>query len=124
MESPQKMGKLIDLYMLSIGELTDSLYKKHSKLVSKQKKEFRQIIVKICREYKLPEKEVLQKYLDEANTNEVIEDSNDDLILDKVTINGENYYVEQKEGGRVLTTDAKEVGVVKDGKLEFHKNSC
>ena len=61
-----------------------------------------------------------EKYLlknDDNVKDELLEENNDCDLLDKIIIDNEDYFYENKEDGKVYNSNAEEVGVYKDNNV-------
>ena len=63
----------------------------------------------------LKEKYLLKK--DDSLKDELLEENNDHDLLDKIVINEEDYFYENKEDGKVYNSNAEEVGVYKNNNV-------
>ena len=63
----------------------------------------------------LKEKYLLKK--DDSLKDELLEENNEHDLLDKIVINEEDYFYENKEDGKVYNSKAEEVGVYKDNNV-------
>ena len=79
------------------------------------KKEYQQVLIDLKRKY-LKSKEIT--LTDEINLP--IPEENEEL-LDRIILEGNIYYFENKERGKVFDTSNNEVGVVKNGSIIFEK---
>ena len=63
----------------------------------------------------------LKQELQQTNYNSVVPENVpvDEDLLDKIEINGKEYYYENKEKGMVYDMNSKPVGILKGGKIIF-----
>jgi len=82
------------------------------------------LLLNICKGENLDFNVLQRKYLKtndlpetHANTTNDSVDTVSDTILNKITINGNDYYYEHKENGIVYNSDSVQVGVFSNGKI-------
>ena len=87
------------------------------------KEENYKLLLNICKGENLDFSVLQRKYLKtndlpemSANVNNET-DTVSDTILNKITINGNDYYYEPKENGIVYNSDSAQVGIFSNGKL-------
>lgn len=88
------------------------------------KEENYKLLLNICKGENLDFNVLQKKYLKtndlpetHANTINDSVDTISDTILNKITINGNDYYYEHKENGIVYNSDSVQVGVFLNGKI-------
>jgi hypothetical protein len=88
------------------------------------KEENYKLLLNICKGENLDFNVLKRKYLKtndlpDTDTNIKNEDNDtiSDTILNKITINGNDYYYEHKENGIVYNSDSVQVGIFSDGKI-------
>jgi len=88
------------------------------------KEENYKLLLNICKGENLDFNVLQRKYLKtndlpetQANTTNDSVDTISDTILNKITINGNDYYYEPKENGIVYNSDSIQVGIFSDGKI-------
>jgi hypothetical protein len=82
------------------------------------------LLLNICKGENLDFNVLQRKYLKtndlpdtQANTTNDSVDTVSDTILNKITINGNDYYYEPKENGIVYSSDSIQVGIFSNGKI-------
>lgn len=85
------------------------------------KEENYKLLLNICKGENLDFNVLQRKYLKtnelpETNTHNNETDTISDTILNKITINGNDYYYEDKENGIIYNSDSVQVGVFSNGK--------
>lgn len=85
------------------------------------KEENYKLLLNICKGENLDFNVLQRKYLKtndlpETNTQNNDTDTISDTILNKITINGNDYYYEDKENGIIYNSDSVQVGVFSNGK--------
>jgi hypothetical protein len=88
------------------------------------KEENYKLLLNICKGENLDFNILQRKYLKtndlpetQANTTNDSIDTISDTILNKITINGNDYYYEPKENGIVYNSDSVQVGIYSNGKI-------
>ena len=130
----KKLGSLKKINSL----FTDSINELYSNLqdnIKEIKEEYQQniidekikLLVAICNGENLNIKEMKQKYLKPNELENIepckIENNNnyiDDNILDKITVNDRDYYVETSKNNIVYNVDNEPVGIYKNGTIIFN----
>lgn len=91
--------------------------------ISKIRKEYKQnlydIVLEICINEKLDFEIIKNKYLKPKEVDKKVEEVEEDLLY-KIVINDKDYYYEQKEGGIIYNNELKQVGVYKNGSIQFN----
>ena len=85
------------------------------------KEENYKLLLNICKGENLDFNVLQRKYLKtndlpETHTHNNDTDTISDTILNKITINGNDYYYEDKENGIIYNSDSVQVGVFSNGK--------
>lgn len=127
MKKMNELKNIHNVFVDSINELDIVLQKQ----IKKTKQEFSRILIEekvkflqqVCNDEgldfeKLKVKYFKQKELSDINKFTFIDEENsDEVILDKVTINGKEFYYEPKEKGIVYDLESKPVGLFKNGQV-------
>ena len=105
----------------SYQELDMKLQKINKKFVKELELEISlDILERLCEGEKLNFDKMKKKYLNIKNTETCTDTSSESSILDKIEIDGKEYFYETKEKGKVYNMESKQVGVYKSGKFEFN----
>nr|QFG74606.1 MAG: hypothetical protein [Megaviridae environmental sample] len=105
-----------------IDNFTESFNLYFSKLEDSYSKEFKRnlnvLLIQIAKDNNLDEKELLDKYL-----NFDLKNSNNHVLLNKITYNDQNYYYETMNNGKIYNDHSVEVGVFQNNKLKIFENN-
>ena len=105
-----------------IDNFTESFNLYFSKLEDSYNKEFKRnlnvLLIQIAKDNNLDEKELLDKYL-----NFDLKNSNNHVLLNKITYNDQNYYYETMNNGKIYNDHSVEVGVFQNNKLKIFENN-
>lgn len=128
------MKKLKELKNLH-GIFVDYINELDAKLQSQLKKikleyqqnmteEKKKLLIAICNGEGLDYNKIKSKYLKSKEVNTILDVevaiNNEEPLLDKVEINGKEYYYEAKEKGNVYDTNSIVVGIYKNGKVTLN----
>lgn len=130
----KKLKEIKNLHSIFIDSITD-LDSKLQVQFKKIKQEYQQnvinekykLLVDICNGEGLDFEKLKTKYLKSKELSLVSEDEVvkekqeiEEDLLDKIEINGKQYYYEPKDKGLVYDLNSKTVGVYKNGKVVFN----
>lgn len=138
----KSMNKLLTNYNKEYESAVESLQKCYLNDLVKYQED---LLLKICGDYELDYNELHEKYVknfkktlkksksfqlidSEDNDSELteiqnsLEEVDENLILEKIEIEGTTYYYDQKNSGSIFNKEAKKVGDVDNGKFSLHKN--
>ena len=137
----KNLNKLLTAYNKEFEQNIESLQKSYfSDLVKYQE----DLLLKICSEYKLNYTELHEKYIKnfrkslkksksfqliedvdiDSDLNEIqsnLDEVDENMILEKIEIDGKTYYCDKNEG-TILNNEAEKVGTYNEGKFILHKN--
>jgi hypothetical protein len=104
----QQAAKFLDI----IGLLSKKSNKEHLKEMTK-------LIENIAKGEKLDANMLKAKYLniEDINLNPITEIDEDDNLLDKIIMNGSEYFFENKQDGKVYNNKSIIVGIYKNNKI-------
>jgi hypothetical protein len=86
------------------------------------------LLIEVCHGEKLDFDKIKTKYLKAKDLNKTIqheisfEPAQDEELLDKIEINGKEYYYESKENGHVYDINLVIVGIFKNNNIIFNSN--
>ena len=123
-------SKLNKEYARKMNELSEKIALDEKLLNDKYIKLYNDLIDNIAKGENLNSDELKTKYLNclinKDDTKEFIkeeEEINDDgVILDKIIINGNNFYYEKIQGGKVYNASSEIVGIYNDNKVKLNSN--
>lgn len=131
MKKLKYLKELHNDFVDNINCLNDKLQNDMKKI----KKEYQQnvinekikLLMAICNGEGLDVEKIKSKYLTSKELNHNVTEYavpenkiTEENLLDKIEINGEEYYYEQKEKGSIYNMESEIVGVYKDGKFIFN----
>ncbi len=123
-------SKLNKEYAKKMNELSDKIESDNKLLNDKYIKLYNDLIEYIAEGEKLNSNELKIKYLNRLiNKDEIIESideeneiNEDSIILDKIIINGNNFYYEKIQGGKVYNASSEIVGIYNDNSIKLNSN--
>jgi hypothetical protein len=120
MKTPKHIKKIKDettAFLQLLETYCAKLKKEHQKICLEQTN---QLISAIAKGENLDEYELRQKYLN-IKEKKSVESNNieldDELLLDKVVLNEQTYYYENKENGNIFNASSKQVGNFSKGQF-------
>jgi hypothetical protein len=131
MKKLKEIKNLHGIFIDSITELDGKLQAQFKKIKNEYQQnlinEKYKLLVDICNGEGLDFEKIQSKYLKSKEISLVSEEEKvkgkievDEHLLDKIEINGTQYYYEPKEKGIVYDATSKEVGLYKSGKIVFN----
>jgi flavin-dependent dehydrogenase len=131
MKKLKELKGIYNVFVDSINELDTKLQNQLKKVKQEYQKivieEKMRLLIAVCNDEGLDFNKIKGKYLKPKELNQFLE--NDVIVdkviveedlLDKIEINGEEYYYEAKERGLVYDINSKQVGVFKNGNIVFN----
>ncbi len=121
----KKILELVDEYTKEIKSELEKAKREHQKLILESNSK---LISEIAKGEGLDELDLIEKYLKKSKTKvakNVSEESSeklDDELLSHITVDGKDYFYEDKSNGAVYDTDNNKVGSFKCGTIKFSSN--
>jgi hypothetical protein len=127
MKKLKELKSLHGIFVDSINELDTKLQNQLKKIKLEYQQnmieEKRKLLLAICNGEGLDYEKTKMKYLKGKELTSIQEPPEKELpdepLLDKIEINGNEYYYESKEKGLVYNNELKQVGLFKSGKIVF-----
>ncbi len=95
-----------------------------SKIEREYKENLYEIIFEICTNENLDFETIKRKYIKKKDLDKKKEENmQEETLLCKIIINNENYYYEHKENGIVYDNQSNQVGIYKNGEIEFDESN-
>lgn len=116
-KSLKKLKKETKNFSKLISEYSESIKEEYEKILNEK---VENLLKNIAEGESLDYNYLKEKYLlkkDDSLKDELLEENNDHDLLDKIVINKEDYFYENKEDGKVYNSKAEEVGVYKDNNV-------
>lgn len=128
MKKLKELKSVHNLFVDAINELDNKLQNQLKKVKQEYQKnmidEKLRLLIAVCNEEGLDFDKIKTKYLkpkelSKVSIDEVVEDKEvvEEDLLDKVEINGNQYYYEAKDKGIIYDLNSNPVGVYKNGKF-------
>lgn len=131
MKKLKELNTVHTIFVDSINELDTKIQTQIKKIKQEYQQnvinEKIQLLIEVCNGEGLDFEQIKKKYLKSKelnyipNNTVVIEHNNvEDDLLDKIEINGEQYYYEAKENGIVYNSNSKQIGIFTNGQIIFN----
>lgn len=121
----KKILEILDEYTKEFKSELDKAKREHQKIVLESNSK---LISEIAKGEGLDELDLIEKYLKKSKTKvskNVSEESSeklDDELLSHITVDGKDYFYEDKSNGTVYDTNNNKVGNFKCGTIKFSSN--
>lgn len=116
-KSLKKLKKETKIFSKLITGFSESIKEEYEKILNEK---IENLLKNISEGESLDYNYLKEKYLlkkDDSLKDELLEENNEHDLLDKIVINEEDYFYENKEDGKVYNSNAEEVGVYKDNNV-------
>jgi hypothetical protein len=131
MKKLKEVKGIHDIFVDSINELNNNLQTQIKKIKQEYQQniidEKLQLLIAICNGEGLEFDKIKTKYLkpkelSKISLDEIIEDKEiiEEDLLDKIEINGKEYYYENKDKGIIYDLNSNPIGVYKNGNFVFN----
>jgi hypothetical protein len=132
MKKLKELKGVHDIFVDSINELDEKLQNQLKKIKLEYQKniidEKIQLLINICEGEDLDFDKIKTKYLKSKELSQIVKEEIiietsqiiEEDLLDKIDINGVNYYYEAKEKGIIYDVNLNQIGIYKNGNFIFN----
>jgi hypothetical protein len=132
MKKLKELKGVHDIFVDSINELDEKLQNQLKKIKLEYQKniidEKIQLLINICEGEDLDFDKIKTKYLKSKELSQIVKEEIiietsqiiEEDLLDKIDINGVNYYYEAKEKGIIYDVNLNQIGIYKNGSFIFN----
>ena len=117
----KKLLELIDDYTKDLKSEIEKIKKDHQKIVLESNSK---LLSQIAKGENLDELSLIEKYLKKSKQKPIVETSSEVSeksidLLNHISLEGEDYFYEDKPNGKVFNNKSKKVGEYKCGQIKF-----